>query len=206
MSSEDEVRELVSMATIGEGVLREADEHRILKVLLTAGFSALEAREKIDGALAALGARRATPAESLAPPPEASVSRSQIPATPSALARAITRSFQRRSAKKTERSPRHESEEAVLAELVSPARSEPEPPQGVCSSCLASIPAEDVRAGRAEVQEGGARHCRACLSQLRAGLICKVCYKAIQRAELLDGRSQLHGDRAVHLPCLPQAP
>ncbi|HZV02129.1 MAG TPA: hypothetical protein VFF73_35800 [Planctomycetota bacterium] len=197
----DEVQELVSIATLGEGLLREPDEHRILKVLLTAGFSPLEARERIDAALAALGARRAAPTD--APPVDTSGGRSQMGATPSALARAITRSFKRKERRKVSQPS---SDEAVLAELVSPAPIGPEEPPGVCSACLAAIPGDDVRAGRAEVYDNGSRHCRACLSKLRAGLICKVCYKPINRAELLDGRSQLHGDRAVHVPCLPQVP
>src|SRR5579872_7147484 len=145
MNGEDEVRELVSIATLGEGLLRETDEHRILKVLLTAGFSPLEARERIDAALASLGARRAAPSD--APPADTSGGRSQMGATPSALARAITRSFKR---KEKRRVPEPSSEEAVLAELVPPP-TVPEEPPGVCSACLAAIPAEDVRAGRAEI-------------------------------------------------------
>ncbi len=224
-SSEEEVRELVSLATLGEGILREADEHRILKVLLVAGFSPLEARERIDGALAATGARRAQDALPAPPPqreggaggargaPEAAPP--PVTGTDQALEKAITRSFKRRTRRSLGEAvgsgsrpgavrsgpPGPErAKEPLLPEKVARPPEE-EKPLGVCSVCLAAISHEDARAGRAEVLASGERHCRACLSKLRAGLLCKVCYKRVDRAELSDGRAQLHGDRAVHITC-----
>ncbi len=208
-STDDEVRELVSIATLGEGILRDPDEHRIMKVLLTAGFSPREAREKVDAALRALGVERAVkaapPVASASSPapddptPAAPVAPGAPKATPEAIKKTITRSFQRPTRRKDVREP---SDEAVLAELVAPGPDDTTRWSGVCSSCLIEISNEDVRSGRAEVSPGGKRHCRACLSKLRAGLLCKVCYKPIERAALLEGRAQLHADRAVHVSCL----
>ncbi|MBI3725115.1 hypothetical protein HY251_14350 [bacterium] len=54
-----EIGELVALATVGDGTLREADEHRIVKVAAKHGLTPTETRVAVEAALGALGARRA---------------------------------------------------------------------------------------------------------------------------------------------------
>ncbi len=202
-TSDDDVKELVSLATIGEGLLRDEEEHRIMKVLLTAGFGAAEAKAKIDAALTALGVTRPGAAGIDAPTAIIKVPESRgASASLEDVTRAVKRSFTK---KPTRRSLDPPSSVEVVAELVASSH-ETTKWSGVCSACLGIIEYEDVRSGRAEIQIDGKRHCRVCLSKLRAGLLCKSCYKPIERAELLDGRAQLHADRAVHAVCITQTP
>jgi hypothetical protein len=232
------VHELVAIATIGDGILREADEHRILKVALAGGLAPGVACAQIEDALRALGAKRAEsappsatppPAPDQAPGPGSAAPGTDVPPPPGATEDAVQKAISRKLGKRPG-SASHEAVPAAPAPPVAHAARAPDPPSsgeivvaelflaspdslplppaptseltlGVCSACLAPVSLADVRAGRAE-DDGATKHCRACLSKLRAGLLCIACYRAIDRTELLDGRAVLEGDRAIHQVCL----
>jgi hypothetical protein len=211
-SIEDELRELVALATLGEGVLREKDEHRLVKVALARGLSLVEARRAIEVAVAAVGARRA--------PPESGSERSSSGASgPAARPKdagdaSATEGAIRRATRRLRIDPRPpaEDEEAIVAEIVDPAPDLVPAPDadasasGVCAGCLASVAAHDLASGRAERAPDGRVHCRACVSKLRSGLLCGKCYQPLERAELASGRARAAGDRAFHVACMPPPP
>jgi hypothetical protein len=58
-SPRDEVRELVEIALLGEGVLQDAEEHRIVKLAVERGLTPLEAQRVIDATLDTRSGRRA---------------------------------------------------------------------------------------------------------------------------------------------------
>jgi len=228
-SPEEEIRELVALATLGEGVLRDKDEHRILKVALARGVPPQVAKATIDAALAAAGARRPEKSVDLTSSDSATMraleKKTEDPdemLTSDAIKKAIQRKLDKPPSSTSNALPLPETtplpalakseppeeevaeEVAVLAEIVAPPA--PEKPLGICAGCLAEVFSHDVAAGRAQREPDGRLHCRNCLSRLEAGLLCDVCYRPIDRTLLADGRAVAKGDRAYHAACVAPPP